>query len=60
MIFGVVIGTYSSIFIAAPVLIYLGSRWAARLRPARRPHRRQAAGKPRARKRRRAGESPAQ
>ena len=26
MIFGVVIGTYSSIFIAAPVLIYLGAR----------------------------------
>ena len=26
MIFGVVIGTYSSIFIAAPVLIYLGVR----------------------------------
>jgi preprotein translocase subunit SecF len=24
MLFGVVIGTYSSIFIAAPVLIYLG------------------------------------
>jgi preprotein translocase subunit SecF len=24
MIFGVVVGTYSSIFIAAPVLIYLG------------------------------------
>lgn len=29
MIFGVVIGTYSSIFIAAPVLIYLGARIAA-------------------------------
>lgn len=26
MIFGVVVGTYSSIFIAAPVLIYLGAR----------------------------------
>jgi preprotein translocase subunit SecF len=26
MIFGVLIGTYSSIFIAAPVLIYLGVR----------------------------------
>ncbi|MBM3637088.1 MAG: protein translocase subunit SecF [Alphaproteobacteria bacterium] len=26
MIFGIVIGTYSSIFIAAPVLIYLGAR----------------------------------
>jgi preprotein translocase subunit SecF len=26
MIFGVLIGTYSSIFIAAPVLIYLGAR----------------------------------
>ena len=29
MIFGVLIGTYSSIFIAAPVLIYLGARIAA-------------------------------
>ena len=29
MIFGVVIGTYSSIFIAAPVLIYLGARIAS-------------------------------
>ena len=29
MIFGVVIGTYSSIFIAAPVLIYLGARVSA-------------------------------
>jgi preprotein translocase subunit SecF len=26
MIFGIVIGTYSSIFIAAPVLIYLNLR----------------------------------
>ncbi len=26
MLFGVVVGTYSSIFIAAPVLIYLGLR----------------------------------
>ena len=30
MIFGVVIGTYSSIFIAAPVLIFLGLRVGAR------------------------------
>ncbi len=27
MLFGVVIGTYSSIFIAAPILIYLGVKF---------------------------------
>ena len=45
MIFGVVIGTYSSIFIAAPVLIYLGVKVAARPRPppSRRQGRRQGA-----------------
>ncbi len=29
MLFGVVVGTYSSIFIAAPVLIYLGLKTGA-------------------------------
>ena len=47
MIFGVVIGTYSSIFIAAPVLIYLGltvsSGSAGRRGAARRAAKRRAA-----------------
>ena len=42
MLFGVIVGTYSSIFIAAPLLGYLGVKreWSGRLRRPQRPLRR--------------------
>ena len=57
MIFGVVIGTYSSIFIAAPVLIYLGVKTGGEAAPAAADV---TAPSPQARRRQGPAESPAQ
>jgi preprotein translocase subunit SecF/SecD/SecF fusion protein len=46
MLFGVVVGTYSSIFIAAPLLGYLGVKREWSGGPAARPTKAAAGGKP--------------
>jgi preprotein translocase SecF subunit len=44
--FGIVVGTFSSMFVAAPILVWIDRRWGTEVPDQRRPHLPQPSGEP--------------